>query len=660
MDQLGDNTSARFAHLFSPLTIGACTIKNRIVSSGHDTVMVQHGQVSEQLIAYHAARAEGGVGLIVVQVAGVHESARYTSHILMAIDDSCIPGYTKLASVVHASGTKIFGQLFHPGREVMESQDGSSPVALAPSAVPNERFRVMPRALAIVEIDEIIDGYAAAALRLHKAGLDGAEIVASHGYLPSQFLNPLLNLRQDEYGGSSENRLRFLQRVHEAVRERVPRDFVVGLRVSLNEHDPTGLDEQIALDVAHQLDREELIDYVSVTTGTSATLMSSGHIAPEMHFANGYTAPLSARMKAVVNVPVLIAGRINQPQEAERILANGDADACVMTRALICDPEMPNLAAANRSDDIRACIACNQACIGHFHMGFAISCIQHPETGREIKYGQRIRTARPRRVTVVGGGPAGLKAASVAAERGHDVTLYEATALLGGQILLAQMLPGREEFGGAAINLEREATRAGVRIVTHTAVDADLLRASDADVVVIATGARPYRPVIEIMGEPAVLDAWQVLRDSAIPPGHVVVVDWKGDWVGIGVARTLAQQGHPVTLCVNGYAAGESLQQYVRDAQLAALQRERIEVMPLVRLFGVDDDTVYLQHVLSDEAIMISQVAGVVLACGHESSSSLLTELASFEREVIGIGDCLSPRSVEEAVLEGLVAASAL
>jgi len=649
-----------FTRLFSSLTIGSCTLKNRIVSSGHDTVMVNHGEVTEQLIAYHRARAEGGVGLIIVQVAGVHESARYTSHILMAIDDSCIEGYAKLANVVHESGTKIFGQLFHPGREVMETQDGSSPVALAPSAVPNERFRVMPRALNAFEIDEIIEGYAQAALRLQKAGLDGAEIVASHGYLPAQFLNPFLNLREDEYGNTPENRLRFLRRVHQAVRERVSRDFVVGLRISLNEHDPTGLDEDIALDASTQLDQEGLVDYVSVTTGTTATLISSGHIAPEMHYANGYTAPLSARMKSAVGVPVLVAGRINQPQEAERILTDGDADACVMTRALICDPEMPNLAAADKGDDIRACIACNQACIGHFHLGFAISCIQHPETGREIKYGQRIRTAQPRRVTVVGGGPAGLKAASVAGERGHDVTLFEASGQLGGQILLAQMLPGREEFGGAAINLEREVVRAGVRIITNTVVDAQLLRASDADVVVVATGARPYRPPIEVMGQPTVLDAWQVLRGDPMPTGHVVVVDWKGDWVGIGVARALAKNGHRVTLCVNGYAAGESLQQYVRDAQLAALQRERIDVVPLVRLFGVDDDTVYLQHVLSDEPIMIDQVFGVVLACGHEASSELLTELATLDREVVGVGDCLSPRSVEEAVLEGLVVASAL
>jgi len=649
-----------YPHLFSPLAIGSCTIKNRIVSSGHDTVTVDDGRITDQLIAYHAARAQGGVGLIVAQVAGVHESAHYTAHVLMAIDDSCIDGYQKLASTVHASGTKIFGQLFHPGREVMESQDGSSPVALAPSAVPNERFHVMPRALRISEIDEIIEGYAQAASRLQRAGLDGVEIVASHGYLPAQFLNPHVNLRDDDYGGNPENRLRFLERVLRAVRERVGAEFVVGMRISIDEHEPQGLDAQIALDASVQLSEQGLVDYLSITTGTSAAFAGSDHIAPEMHFANGYTAPLSARVKALVSVPVLVAGRINQPQEAERILSEGRADACVMTRALICDPELPRLAAAGQDDDIRACIACNQACIGHFHAGYPISCIQHPETGREIRYGQRVRASKSRRVIVVGGGPAGMKAAAVAAERGHVVTLHEATGQLGGQILLAQALPGREEFGGAAMNLHREAVRAGVRIVTRSMVDLDFLVDADADVVVVATGATPYRPTIELMGEPVVLDAWQVLRGETPPGGHVVVVDWRGDWIGIGVARVLAAKGHRVTLCVNGYGAGGALQQYVRDAQLAALARERITVVPLVRLFGVDSDTAYLQHVLTEEPILIEGISGVVLSCGHQSVSGLLTGLQDLGMHALGVGDCMAPRTVEEAVLEGLVTGSAL
>ncbi len=649
-----------YPRLLSPLAIGSCTIRNRIVSSGHDTVMVDHGEVTDQLIAYHNARADGGVGLIVVQVAGIHESARYTTHILMADDDSCIAGFTRLASSLHERGATVFGQLFHPGREVMESQDGSRPVALAPSAVPNERFRVTPRRLRRSEIEEIVAGFAAGAARLQRAGLDGVEVVASHGYLPAQFLNPKVNLRDDEYGGSPANRLRFLRDVLGATRERVGREFVVGLRVSLGEHDPGGLDEDAALAVCVELSREGLVDYLSVTTGTSAGLSGSGHIVPEMGYANAYTAPLAQRVKAAVDVPVMVAGRINQPQEAERILELGQADACVMTRALISDPELPNLAAAGRSEDIRACVGCNQACIGHFHAGFAISCIQHPETGRELAYGRIREARRARRVLVVGAGPGGMKAAAIAAARGHDVTLHEATGRYGGQVLLAQMLPGRDEFGGVAMNLRAEVQRAGVKVVTHSTVDVDLVERERPDVVVVATGARPYRPPVEIMGQPNIFDAWQVIQGRSPPVGHSVVVDTDGDWIGVGVARILAGRGHRVTLCVNGYGAGEQLQQYVRDASLGALQRERITVVPLVRLFGIDDDSVYLQHVLTEEMIVERGVSGVVLACGHEPVTDLLTSLADRSVEAIGVGDCTAPRTVEEAVLDGLVVGSEL
>jgi len=217
-------TSQLFPHLFSPLRIGNVTLANRIVSSGHDTVLVQQGKVTDELVAYHEARAAGGVGMIVVQVAGVHETARYTSHVLMATDDDCIPGYRRIADVCHRHECVVVGQIFHPGREILESQDGSTPVALAPSAVPSERFHVMPRAMTAGEIDAVVRGYGDAARRLQRAGLDGVEIVASHGYLPAQFLNPRTNLRTDEYGGSAENRQRFLRAALAAVRAAVGRD----------------------------------------------------------------------------------------------------------------------------------------------------------------------------------------------------------------------------------------------------------------------------------------------------------------------------------------------------------------------------------------------------------------------------------------------------
>ena len=650
-----------FPHLFSPLAIGPVTLPNRIVSSGHDTVMASHGQITDRLVAYHEARARGGAGLIVVQVAGIHPTARYTSHVMMATDDSCIPGYRALAAAVKPHGTVLFGQLFHPGREVMDLADGTLTVAVAPSAVPTERFRVMPRPLRLAEVREIADGYGQAAARLQQAGLDGVEVVASHGYLPSQFLNPAANLRDDEYGGTQENRLRFLREAFESIRRHCGPGFVAGLRISLDERDPGGLQADIAFAASVALADEGLADYLNVTTGTSASLAGSDHIAPDMSNANGYVAPLSAKLRAAVTVPVLVAGRINQPQEAEHIIAAGQADACVMTRALICDPEMPARAQAGQTDDIRACIGCNQACIGHFHLGFPISCIQHPETGRERLYGIRRRADRAKTVLVVGGGPAGLKAAAVAAERGHDVTLCESGPRLGGQVLLAQRLPGREEFGGAITNLSREAQRAGVSVLLNTPVDLAAVRAQAPDLVLVATGARPYRPPLELVDGPWVADAWAVVRQPQIaPPGKIVVADARGDWVGLGVARLLAAAGHEVVLAVRGYAAGEGLQQYVRDRLLAAIARQRITVLPLARPYGADDDTVYLQHVLTDEPVLVEGAAGLVLACGAAPDRVLLDELDAAGLNAVGVGDCLAPRTVEEAVLEGLVAASAI
>jgi len=650
-----------FTHLFSPLRIGSVTLTNRILSSGHDSVMTQDGLVTDQLIAYHQARARGGVGLIVLQVVGVHESARYTSHMLMATDDSCVDGFRRLAQALHAEKTPVFAQLFHPGREIIESQDGSAPVALAPSAVPNERFRVMPYAMPVALVHEVVRGYSAAARRLQAAGLDGVEIVASHGYLPAQFLNPRVNLRQDEYGGGEAGgRYRFLREVLSAVREATTRDFVVGMRISGDELSEGGLTSDEVVSACAAMSELNLVDYVSVCAGSSATLAGSDHIVPSMSEKNGYTAAMAAQVKAVVGVPVMVAGRINQPQEAEQIIAAGLADACAMTRALICDPELPNKAIGGKTEEIRACIGCNQACIGHFQAGYPISCIQHPETGRELDYGSVRRAPSRRNVLVVGGGPGGLKAASVAAERGHHVTLVEAGRRVGGQILLAERLPGRSEFGGAVLNLLGEAQRAGVRIVTGQRVDADFVRLQHPDAVVVATGARPRRPALELTADLPVLDAWEVIAGTPAPRGGVVVVDWRGDWVGLGVAHLLAAAGHRVTLAVLGYYAGDQVQQYTRDGMLAAAYRAGVEVLPLVRPYGADEDTVYLQHVLTGEPVLVEGVSSLVLAQGNDSVNELLSELRDDVADLHGVGDCMSSRTVEEAVLEGLKVASML
>ena len=374
-----------FTHLMQPLRIRGCTLKNRIMSTGHDTTLPVDGTVNAALVAYQEARARGGVGLIVLQVSGVHETARYTNHVLMATDDGSIEGYRSVAQAVHRFGTVLFGQLFHPGREIAEADGGLLSVAYAPSAVPNERFHVMPRPLNQTMIDAIVHGYGDAARRMQTAGLDGVEIVASHGYLPAQFLNPRVNLRDDAYGGELDGRLRFLREVIADIRAKVSDGFVVGMRISGSEADEQGLNEDETFEAVARLD--DSIDYVHITVGTSASLGGAIHIAPPMALKAAYVVPYAARIKRRSRIPVFVTGRINQPQDADAVIAANHADVCGMTRALICDPEMPNKTARGVPEDIRACIACNQACIGHFHKGFAISCIQNPVSGRELRFG---------------------------------------------------------------------------------------------------------------------------------------------------------------------------------------------------------------------------------------------------------------------------------
>ena len=333
---------------------------------------------------------------------------------------------------------------------------------------------------------------------------------------------------------------------------------------------------------------------------------------------------------------------------------------CGMTRALISDPELVNKTTEGRVEDIRVCIACNQACIGHMHIGAPISCIQFPESGRELEYPRRQRTRHPRRVLVAGGGPAGLKAAAVAAERGHEVTLYERSGRLGGQVVLAELLPGRSEFGGLTTNLAREVELAGVEVVRNVEVTRSLVDSESPDAVIVATGARPRVPELPGAEEAHVVTAWQVLRDE-VELGHsVVIADWRCDWVGLGIARRLAAQGHRVRLCVNGNFAGQTIQQYVRDQMLGNLYRAGVEIIPLARLYGVDSDTVYFQHTTSGEPLLCPDTDTLVLALGHVAATELERHLEDYSGRVIAIGDCLCPRTAEEAVFDGLKAGVAV
>ena len=646
--------SDSFPNLFSPLTIRGVTLRNRIMSTGHETGIVGANGINDELIAYHRARAAGGAGLIVVEVASIHPTGTYVRHGIQLYEDASIEGYRKLAEAVHAEGATLFAQLFHPGREILESTDGSAPPSYAPSAVPNERFHVMPVPMSVALIKEVVSGYGDGARRLEKAGVDGCEILCSMGYLLAQFLNPRVNLRRDEYGGSIENRLRIVREILADIRAKVGEDMVVGIRISGDEMSPEGLTPEDVIEICQLLDAEPGLDYLNVIAGTSTSLGGSIHIVPPMFVDNAYVAPFAATVKANVSKFVFVGGRINQPQQADQVVATDQADVCGMTRAMICDPQMANKARTNRADDIRACIGCNQACIGHFHMGYPVSCIQYPETGRELQYGQREAARVKKRVMVVGGGPGGMKAAAVLAERGHDVTLHEATARLGGQALLAQTLPGREEFGGIVTNLSRECELAGVKVVTKSVVSRETIDREQPDAVVLATGAGPRHVDIEGAEEAHVVEAWQVLRGEVNVGSSVVIADWRCDWIGLGLAEKLARDGCSVRLCSNGYMPGQTIQQYVRDGWLGTLHKLGVEIIPLVRLYGADKDTVYLQHTTSGDPVLCEDVDTLVLSMGHEPDRALGESLQEWPGDVHWIGDCLAPRTAEEAVLEGL------
>lgn len=647
----------QFPNLFSPFRLRSTEFRNRIFSTGHDTYLPEGGLPSEALIAYQRARARGGAGLIVIQVVGVHETARYTEALLMGTSDDCIAPFARLVDAIHAEGARVIVQLFHPGRELLGRPDGVVQPAFAPSHAPSERFKVIPREMSRAMIGEILDGFGATARRMAEAGADGVEIVASHGYLPAQFMNPRVNRRTDEYGGSLDNRLRFTRQAIEAIRGQVPESFILGMRMSGDEHDEDGLIEDDSLAIARALATG--LDYLNVIAGTSATASGAAHIVPSMANPNGYVAPFAQKVKQATGAAVFVAGRINQPQIAEQVLASGSADMCGMTRAMIADPDMPNKARAGRLDDIRACIGCNQACIGHFQLGLPISCIQHPETGRELALGRKPRAVQARRVLVAGGGPAGLKAAAVAAERGHDVELHERSAQTGGQARLAQLLPTRAEFGGIVTNLTAEALRHGAAIRRNSEVTRALLVALRPDSVILATGSRPHLP--SFTGEARqIVHAADLLAGNVRTGQRVVVYDWMGDWLGSGIAEKLAAEGAHVRLAVNHHCAAASIQTYIRFETVARLHRLGVEVHPWLRLYGADDRTAYFIHTPSREAVVMEEVDSIVLNTPNLQEDELLAVLEELAIPYHLAGDVLSPRTAEEAVYEGLLAGLAV
>ena len=644
-----------FPRLFSPVSIGGVRMKNRIFLGPHGTGMSEGGLLGERQLAYYDARIRKGIACIFTEAHHVEPLDGIVYPTCSAASDACLPGLTAMAELCRPHDVRFFGQLFHEGRSALSLRDGRREVTVGPSATGEERHHNVPRPLTVAMIEDLVDHFGSAADRMVQAGVDGIEILVGMGYLHAQFLSPAVNLRDDAYGGDAQGRRRFLHDCLVEMRRRAGDDVALGFRIVPDDDDPDGLhlDDSVAQCAA--LADEGVCDFINVTVGNVSSLAGVSNIVPPLYAPANVCLPPARAIRDAVSVPVLAAGRINQPQDAERALAAGDLDMVGLVRALIADDEFIVKARDGRPEDIRACIACNQACIGHRATGHAISCIQHPASGREARYGSVVPTADPKDVLVVGGGPGGMKAAVVAAQRGHQVTLVDKAARLGGQALLAERLPDRAEFGGLVTNLLSEIDRYGVHVETGVEVDVDYVAGHRPDAVVIATGATPYVPDPDWFEGAHVVTAWEVLEGPVAVGQRVLVFDWRCDWIGPGVAELIRRDHRSeVRLAVNGEGIGATNQSYVRYHLVGRLHQAGVDVLPYVRLIGADADTVYLQHVVTGAPVVVEGIDTLVLAHGHRSDLTLHDALEPLVDELHAVGDCLSPRTVEEAVLEGM------
>lgn len=651
-----------FQHLFSPFRLKNLVLKNRIVSTAHGTYMAVGGRQTPQMAAYHAARAAGGVGLIILEATSTHETGIGASRYATAHTDDCIPGYEAVIAAIHVHEVPVFVQLYHPGHDDIAgtSDDGSIRPVFSASPVLCETNQLVSRQLSGAMIEDIVQSYGHAARRLKCAGADGIEISAHHGHLLSQFLSERTNLRTDAYGGGFEGRFKLLRDILASVRMALGDDCVLGLRIGCGEERADEVETGSAMAIARAVDRLSEVDYIHITPGSCATFNGMSHVAASMAFAAGYAEQLFSEVRRATSKPLMVTGRINDPRLADKLIAANVADLTGMTRALICDPLMPSKAASGRAEHIRFCIACNQACIGHGRTGGHVSCIQNPASGRETRLVGASQTERRLAVLVVGGGPAGMKAAVTAAERGHAVQLWERESRLGGQVRLAERLPGRAEFGGMITNLETELRFSGVEIVLNRSVTAAEVARLQPEAIVIATGADAHRPRFETNGEMAVVHAWDVVSGHAKVGASVVIADAKLDWVAIGAAEMLARAGSNVRLCAIGYTPGENTPYGVKGHLLGVLHSLGVCVTPLARLFGTAGDTVYFEHATTHQPIAFEGIDTLVLSYGGASNTELETSLEGFRDRLRIVGDCLSPRTAEEAILEGYCAGLAL
>lgn len=638
-----------YKHLFSPIQIGTTTVKNRVFMPPISTNLADKGYVTDELVEHYAARAKGGVGLIITEVTTVEPTYIYLPGDMSICDDSYIPGWKKLTDAVHKYGAKILPQLFHPA--YMAFPIPGTPQLIAPSNVGPYYAKEAPRAVTIEELKVIIRQFGEAAFRVKQAGGDGVEIHAAHAHgLLGGFLSPLYNKRTDAYGGDIHGRLRLTLEVIEEVRKMCGKDFIIDVRISGDEYTDGGQNLNDAVYVAKQLEKAG-VDFIHVSGGT--TIMRGSSI-PAPGTPMGSHSKVGEEIKKQVSIPVATVGRITEPWFAEELIANGKADICMIGRANLCDPEFVQKACEGREDEIRPCIGCLR-CLNGIMFGKRVACTVNPSL--ELENEDNIPAAQEKKqVLVIGGGPAGMEAAFVAKKRGHEVVLCEKSDSLGGLVKLAAVPIAKQELTKVIQYMERKLTREGVEIRLNCEVTEEMLKNEFAGYEVIAgTGADPI-VVNAFTAFKHCVTADDILAGKAFAGRKVVVIG--GGSVGCETADYLAPLVNDLfprnrEIILLEMADGIMLQESGPGRSLLTqrMMKKGIQIHCKAKVEKVEAEKIYYTE--NGEEHCISDADTLVLAMGYRPDSKLEETLKKANVSYHLIGDAKKVGNIKDAITEG-------
>jgi mycofactocin system FadH/OYE family oxidoreductase 2 len=641
-----------FDHVFESLKVGRVTLPNRICLSAHRTNFGKRGRLTDQHVAYYRRRAEGGCGLIIVGELSILPDDYPWESMLEAYHPEAVQDLQTLTRAVHDHETRIFAQLNHRG---FQSSGAISRRAVwGPSAVADIAFGEVAKPMEPEDLESVPGAFAEASTVVREAGFDGLEIDMGAESLLRQFLSPISNLRQDEYGSDVEGRMRLPLEVVDAVRRAVGEDFTVGIRLCLDERFWGGITIDESMRFAERFEESRQIDFINTTLGTYYNLYLT-HAS--MHTPEGSIIDLVEQVNRHVDLPVIGSHMIHTPQAAEDVLKRGQADAVGMVRPLICDPDFPAKARKGNIDEIRFCIRDNEGCVGRIQRSRSLSCTLNPKVGYE-RSGSMLAGPRPsvKRVMVIGAGPAGLEAARVTGKRGHQVTVYEREKELGGQIRLAQRGAGRQGLA-EIIRYQRQRLEAlEVPVITATDVTPELVMENDPDVVILATGSRPkQRPVPGEYAPPVVLNVWHVLTKQFPVGDRVLFVDEDGGHRATSTVEYLADEGKKVDMVTSELFIGLDL------ASIGDLYQSRQRLLQKgvtficdVRIEEIVGREVRGRQVFSGQSIMYEGYDTVVLDMGNEADDQLYRQLKGKVKDLYRVGDCVAPRGIGVAILEAV------